>query len=127
EEGRYEVENQYARSVRREGNVRAQEIIREIFEVVDRVWRGIGVIPRSGLGIREKYREYDAEKKFFLDYVVAREAEECIGGLILQGVKKPNECRAFGTLCTPEHPLGAPMVSSEGACAIYYSYRLNKN
>lgn len=126
EEGRYEVENQYTRSVRREGNIYAQKIIKEVFEVVDRTWRGIGRISSSGLGIRKNYEEYDANKKFNLDHIQSSEPEECISGLVLQGVKKPYECKAFGTLCTPEHPLGAPMVSSEGACAAYYNYKLNK-
>ncbi len=123
EEGRAQVENQYARSVRREGNRQAQALIREVFQVVPRKWRGIGELPRSGLGLRPEYAEFDAERRFgLLDYT-AEEATECIAGLILQGVKKPYECPAFGTRCTPEHPLGAPMVSSEGACAAYYRYR----
>ncbi len=123
EEGRAEVENQYARSVRREGNRHAQELIREVFEVVPRKWRGIGEIPQSGLGLREPYRDFDAERRFALTTGSVEEASECISGLILQGVKKPHECPAFGTRCTPEHPLGATMVSSEGACAAYYRYR----
>jgi hydrogenase expression/formation protein HypD len=123
EEGRYEVENQYTRSVRRQGNVKAQELIREVFCVVPRKWRGIGEIPRSGLGLTDKYREFDAERKFGLTDRSVEEPSECIAGLVLQGVKKPVECPAFGTRCTPEHPLGAPMVSSEGACAAYYRYR----
>lgn len=123
EEGRYEVENQYTRSVRREGNIQAQKIIKEVFEVVNRKWRGMGEIPRSGLGIRKEYEEYDAEKKFAVGYIEINEPEECISGLVLQGIKKPYECKAFGTLCTPDHPLGAPMVSSEGACAAYYNYK----
>jgi len=123
EEGRAEVENQYARSVRREGNRPAQELIREVFEVVPRKWRGIGEIPQSGLGLREPYREFDAERRFALSTGNVEEASECINGLILQGVKKPHECPAFGTRCTPENPLGATMVSSEGACAAYYKYR----
>jgi hydrogenase expression/formation protein HypD len=123
EEGRAEVENQYARSVRREGNRPAQELIREVFEVVPRKWRGIGEIPQSGLGLREPYREYDAERRFALATGSVEEASECISGLILQGAKKPTDCPAFGTRCTPEHPLGATMVSSEGACAAYFKYR----
>jgi hydrogenase expression/formation protein HypD len=122
EEGRWEVENQYARSVRREGNVQAQQIIRQIFEVTDRAWRGIGVIPRSGLRLREEYAEFDAERRFDVAEMAVEESPECIAGLILQGRKKPPECTAFGTRCTPEHPLGAPMVSSEGACAAYHRY-----
>jgi len=123
EEGRAEVENQYARSVRREGNRHAQELIREVFEVVPRKWRGIGEIPQSGLGLREPYREFDAERRFALVTGSVEEASECISGLILQGAKKPTDCPAFGTKCTPEHPLGATMVSSEGACAAYFKYR----
>jgi hydrogenase expression/formation protein HypD len=123
EEGRHEVENQYTRSVRREGNTKAQELIREVFCVVPRKWRGIGEIPRSGLGLTEKYKEFDAELKFGLTDRSVEEPSECLAGLVLQGVKKPHECPAFGTRCTPEHPLGAPMVSSEGACAAYYRYR----
>ncbi len=125
EEGRYEVENQYTRSVRREGNLAAQRIIKEVFEVVNRVWRGIGVISSSGLGIKEEYSDFDAEKKFNISHISVKEPEECISGLVLQGVKKPYECPAFGTKCTPEHPLGAPMVSSEGACAAYFNYKVN--
>ncbi|MBI5669253.1 MAG: hydrogenase formation protein HypD [Chloroflexi bacterium] len=123
EEGRAEVENQYVRAVRRQGNLSAQQIIREVFEVVPRKWRGIGSIPQSGLGLRAAYAEYDAEKRFGLGELTVEEPPECISGLVLQGVKKPNQCPVFGTLCTPEHPLGATMVSSEGACAAYYRYR----
>jgi hydrogenase expression/formation protein HypD len=123
EEGRYDVENQYARSVRRHGNSKAQELIREVFCVVPRRWRGIGAIPQSGLGLTAKYKEFDAERKFGLTGRSVEESSECIAGLVLQGVKKPHECPAFGTRCTPERPLGAPMVSSEGACAAYYRYR----
>jgi hydrogenase expression/formation protein HypD len=123
EDGRAEVENQYARSVRREGNRPAQELVREVFEVVPRKWRGIGEIPQSGLALREPYREYDAERRFALATGSVEEASECISGLILQGAKKPTDCPAFGTKCTPEHPLGATMVSSEGACAAYFKYR----
>ncbi len=122
EEGRREVENQYARSVRREGNVQAQRLIQQVFEVTDRAWRGIGVIPRSGLRLREEYAEFDAERRFDVAEMAVEESPECIAGLILQGRKKPPECLAFGTRCTPEHPLGAPMVSSEGACSAYYRY-----
>ena len=91
--------------------------------MVRRKWRGIGEIPESGLGLNEEYEAYDAEQKFGLTEYVADEPSECISGLVLQGAKKPRECPAFGTICTPEHPLGAPMVSSEGACAAYYRYR----
>ncbi|SHK32666.1 hydrogenase formation protein HypD [Rhodothermus profundi] len=123
EEGRCEVENQYTRSVRRQGNRAAQQHIQEVFEVVPRKWRGIGELPRSGLGLRAPYQAYDAMRKFG---VVARTVEvhsECIAGEVLQGARKPTDCPAFGTRCTPEQPLGAPMVSSEGACAAYYRYR----
>jgi hydrogenase expression/formation protein HypD len=123
EEGRYEVENQYSRSVRKEGNTHAQDLIKEIFKIVPRKWRGVGEISESGLGLKEKYSEFDAEIRFSLTEVSADESKECIAGQILQGHKKPFDCTAFGTKCTPEFPLGAPMVSSEGACAAYYRYR----
>ncbi|MBC8249666.1 MAG: hydrogenase formation protein HypD [Anaerolineales bacterium] len=122
EEGRWGVENQYARSVRREGNVQAQRLIWQVFEVTDRAWRGIGVIPQSGLRLREEYAGFDAERRFDVAEMAVEESPECIAGLILQGRKKPPECSAFGARCTPDHPLGAPMVSSEGACAAYYRY-----
>ena len=117
------IENQYSRVVKREGNINAQNIMKEVFEIVDRKWRGIGEIPNSGFGIAEKYAQFDAEKIFDVDTIDVDEPEECIAGEILQGNKKPFECDAFGNLCTPEHPLGAPMVSSEGACAAYFHYR----
>ncbi len=123
EKGRFEVENQYARSVRREGNLPARKAIREVFRVVDRKWRGVGEIPVSGLGLQEKYAEYDAESRFGVARLAAEEDSECISGFILQGTRKPHECSAFNTRCTPEHPLGATMVSSEGACAAYFKYR----
>jgi hydrogenase expression/formation protein HypD len=123
EEGRAEVENQYSRSVRREGNQPAQTLIREVFRVVPRKWRGIGRIDQSGLGLAERYARFDAEQRFGVADQTVEESSECVSGLILQGEKKPYECPAFGTLCTPEHPLGATMVSSEGACAAYYRYR----
>ncbi len=123
EEGRAEVENQYTRSVRRKGNLPAQQLIREVFRIVPRKWRGIGEIPQSGLGLRETYAEFDAETRFGLADQRIEESSECLSGLVLQGVVKPHECPAFGTRCTPEHPLGATMVSSEGACAAYYRYR----
>lgn len=127
EEGRAEVENQYTRSVHREGNVPAQALIREVFQVVPRKWRGIGEIPRSGLGLRESYWQFDAERRFGLVDTFVEESGECLSGLVLQGVKKPFQCPAFGARCTPEHPLGATMVSSEGACAAYYRYRPTMN
>ncbi len=123
EEGRHEVENQYTRSVRRDGNPAAQQLVREVFSVVPRKWRGVGEIPQSGLGLSAAYAEFDAEKRFGLQDYTAPESPDCIAGLVLQGQKKPHECPAFGTMCTPEKPLGAPMVSSEGACAAYYRYR----
>ena len=123
ESGRAEVENQYARAVRREGNTPAQAIIREVFEIVPRKWRGLGEIPRSGLGLRPPYARFDAERRFGVAHHTEEEPTVCISGLILQGLKKPHECDAFGAACTPEHPLGATMVSSEGACAAYYRYR----
>jgi len=123
EDGRAEVENQYARSVRKEGNRPAQDLIREVFRVTPRKWRGVGEIPESGLGLNAGYANFDAELRFGVASCAADESSECISGIILQGVKKPHECPAFGTRCTPEHPLGATMVSSEGACAAYYRYR----
>ena len=123
ESGRAEVENQYTRSVRREGNQAAQKLIREVFRVIPRQWRGVGEIPQSGLGLSEAYAAFDAEKKFGVVEHHVEEPAECISGLVLQGLKKPHECPAFGAKCTPEHPLGATMVSSEGACAAYYRYR----
>ncbi len=123
EEGRAEVENQYARSVNREGNLPAQKRIGEVFRVVPRKWRGVGEIPQSGLGLQEKYARFDAEARFGVAGHTADEPAECMSGLILQGIRKPHECPEFGVRCTPEHPLGATMVSSEGACAAYYHYR----
>jgi hydrogenase expression/formation protein HypD len=123
ERGEAKVENQYTRSVRPQGNSKAQELIREVFCVIPRKWRGVGEIPQSGFTLREKYAEYDAERRFGVATYTAEESGECISGLILQGVKKPHECPAFGHRCTPERPLGATMVSSEGACAAYYRYR----
>jgi hydrogenase expression/formation protein HypD len=126
EEGRAEVENQYSRSVRREGNLPAQELIRQVFRVVPRKWRGIGEIPHSGLGLQPRYAACDADTRFGVADRTVEESSECISGTILRGLKKPFECPAFGTNCTPEHPLGATMVSSEGACAAYYRYRRNE-
>lgn len=126
EEGRVEVENQYVRSVSREGNRQARSIVDEVFEPVPRAWRGIGEIPASGLRLRSAYSAYDAELKFqqeLAKLVEGKEDPECQSGLVLQGLLKPMDCPAFGVRCTPERPLGAPMVSSEGACAAYYRYR----
>jgi hydrogenase expression/formation protein HypD len=126
EEGRAELENQYTRAVRGEGNVPARQLIAEVFEIVPRKWRGIGEIARSGLGLREPYAAHDAEKRFELVGRNTEEPGECISGLILHGITKPFDCPAFGTRCTPEHPLGATMVSTEGACAAYYRYRKDR-
>ena len=126
EAGRAEVANQYARSARREGSIKAQELIREVFTVVPRKWRGIGEIPESGLGLRAPYAAFDAATRFGLTELKVSESPLCVSGLILQGLQKPVECPAFGRQCTPEHPLGATMVSSEGACAAYYRYRGTK-
>ena len=123
EKGRAEVENQYERSVQAEGNQQAQEMIREVFEIIPRAWRGIGTIPKSGLGLRSAYAALDAERKFQVERVGGKESPECKSGLVLQGLLKPPDCPAFGKRCTPESPLGATMVSSEGACAAYYRYR----
>jgi hydrogenase expression/formation protein HypD len=123
ESGRAEVENQYARSVRREGNQPAQRLMEEVFRVVPRKWRGVGEIARSGLGLGEPYAEFDAERRFGPAPTASNADSECLSGLVLQGVLKPHECPAFGARCTPERPLGAPMVSSEGACAAYFRYR----
>ena len=124
EAGTAEVENAYARVVRPEGNRPARAIVERVFEVVDRNWRGLGSIPASGWGLRERFAAYDAARRFGLQPAAAAPAGECISGEILRGLKKPLQCPAFGTRCTPEHPIGAPMVSSEGACAAYYRYRL---
>jgi hydrogenase expression/formation protein HypD len=122
EAGRAELENQYARVVSRSGNPASQKLIEEVFEPCDRSWRGIGVIPRSGYALREGFREFDAERRFAVDHIRTSESTECISGRILKGLAKPGDCPAFGTRCTPENPLGATMVSSEGACAAYYAY-----
>jgi hydrogenase expression/formation protein HypD len=123
EAGEALVENAYARVVRAGGNSSAMAIMGDVFEVVDRNWRGLGAIPRSGLGIRDRYSAFDAARKFNLAPRPAAPVGPCISGEILRGLKKPLQCPAFGTLCTPERPAGAPMVSSEGACAAYYRYR----
>jgi hydrogenase expression/formation protein HypD len=123
ESGRFEVENQYARAVRRQGNQPAQKLVREVFQVVPRKWRGIGEIPASGLGLNPAYRDFDAELKFGLAGREVDEPPDCLSGRVLRGQIKPRQCPAFGRRCTPGHPLGAPMVSSEGACAAYYRYR----
>lgn len=127
EEGRSDVANAYARAVQPEGNTKARELIRDVFGIVHRKWRGIGEIPGSGLGLRAQYGSFDAERRFGLAGHTIEEPSECISGLVLQGEKKPVDCPAFGTRCTPEHPKGATMVSSEGACAAYYRYRRHAN
>lgn len=127
EEGRGEVENQYARVVGREGNLAAQELVQKVFEVCDRKWRGIGSMPNSGYRLRSEFRDHDAERLFHVEGIDTKEPDICISGLVLRGVKKPHDCPAFGKQCTPEHPLGATMVSAEGACAAYYAYRQHSN
>ncbi|MCB1101716.1 MAG: hydrogenase formation protein HypD [Kiritimatiellae bacterium] len=127
ETGRCEVENQYTRSVHREGNIQAIQMLQEVFTIRERGWRGIGNIPDSGFGLAPAYESFDAELRFEVMNLRVEESTECISGLILQGLKKPHECPAFGTHCTPEHPLGATMVSNEGACAAYYRYRRHES
>lgn len=123
EAGRAQLENQYDRSVRAAGNRHAVSMIRQVFEVVPRAWRGIGTIAQSGLALRAAYASLDAERRFRVEHVGGRESPRCQSGRVLQGLLKPPECPEFGARCTPETPLGAPMVSSEGACAAYYRYR----
>jgi hydrogenase expression/formation protein HypD len=122
EEGRHGVEIQYSRCVSPSGNVPAQKLLSEVFAACDRPWRGIGVIPRSGYALTPRFERFDAAKRFAVETVTAEEPAVCIAGKILQGLAKPKDCAAFGRECTPTRPLGAPMVSSEGACAAYYSY-----
>lgn len=123
ESGRAEVENQYVRSVKKTGNRLARALLQEVFEIVPRTWRGIGEIKKSGFGLREKYHAFDAQRRFGSATIGTKAENGCISGLILQGLKKPTECPHFGAACTQEHPLGATMVSSEGACAAYWRYR----
>ncbi|WP_373549695.1 hydrogenase formation protein HypD [Haliscomenobacter sp.] len=122
EKGEHQLENQYSRVVKPDGNPEAQKVIQRIFTIADREWRGIGVIPMSGYEVRPEYVAYDANIKFNVNIEKAAESEECIAGLVLKGIKKPQECPQFGRGCTPQMPLGAPMVSSEGACAAYYHF-----
>jgi hydrogenase expression/formation protein HypD len=122
ESGRATVENQYSRVLDREGNKPAQKLVFEVFEIGDRKWRGVGTIPKSGYKLRWEFREHDAEKLFDVKEIDTREPDICISGQILKGIKKPHDCPAFGTLCTPQTPLGATMVSAEGSCAAYYAY-----
>ena len=124
EAGTWEIKNAYIRAVSEKGNLSAQTVINKVFEVCDRKWRGIGVIPDSGWRLKEPYIKYDAEKRFQVETIQAEESPLCISGQVLQGLKKPDQCQAFGSLCTPDNPLGATMVSDEGACAAYYRYRI---
>jgi hydrogenase expression/formation protein HypD len=125
EEGRVGVENQYVRAVRREGNAHARRIVEQVFQITDRRWRGIGMLAQSGLELTADYADFDARRRFALKESNVTESCVCISGAILQGLKKPHDCPAFGKSCTPETPLGATMVSSEGTCAAYYQYRNN--
>lgn len=122
EHKKYEVGNAYTRLVSFNGNRSAQNIISQVFEDCDQKWRGIGTIPGSGWRLKPEFSYFDAERRFQVDEIKPNESPLCIAGLILQGIKKPGECQAFNNECTPEHPLGATMVSSEGACAAYYRY-----
>jgi hydrogenase expression/formation protein HypD len=127
EAGIAKVENQYSRAVRYEGNPQSKQLIEDVFEVCDRKWRGVGTIPQSGYRLREKYRDHDAERLFEVADIQTQESSVCISGQILRGLKKPHDCPAFGKTCTPRTPLGATMVSSEGACAAYYAYGRHLN
>jgi len=120
--GQATVENQYSRAVRREGNPQSRKLIEEVFEICDRKWRGVGIIPKSGFKLRYEYRDHDAERLFEVDDIETQESTLCISGQVLRGLKKPHDCPAFGKACTPQTPLGATMVSAEGACAAYYVY-----
>lgn len=122
EEGRAVVENEYSRILGRDGNIPAQKLVASVFEIADRKWRGIGTIPKSGYKLRWEFRDHDAEKIFDVKEIDTKESEACISGKILRGIAKPHDCPAFGNICTPQNPLGATMVSAEGACAAYYAY-----
>jgi hydrogenase expression/formation protein HypD len=122
EEGRAEVENQYGRAVRPEGNPQSRKLIEDVFAVCDRKWRGVGLVPRSGLALSDEYRDHDAEQRFEVAKIETQESSLCISGQVLKGLKKPHDCPAFGKECTPQTPLGATMVSAEGACAAYHAY-----
>ncbi len=127
EQKKYEVENQYSRVVQKEGNLPAKKLLSDVFDTVDRKWRGIGTITKSGYRLKDSFAAFDAEKIFDVENITRQESSICIAGEVLQGLKKPVACSAFGKECTPEHPLGAPMVSSEGACAAYFHYgKINK-
>jgi hydrogenase expression/formation protein HypD len=121
ESGRYQVENQYVRAVRRAGNTAAQDTVRRVFRVTDRAWRGIGELPDSGLELAQEYREFDAVRRFDVGGLCPVEDPECIAGAVLTGARLPTDCAAYGTRCTPRRPLGAPMVSSEGTCAAFHT------
>jgi hydrogenase expression/formation protein HypD len=123
EAGRAELENAYARAVRATGNLHAMDMTRRVFQVIDREWRGLGVLPASGLGLRDEFAEFDAARRFCLGEPTTSDDGECHGGEVMLGTLRPDQCPAFGTRCTPERPLGAPMVSSEGACAAYFRFR----
>jgi hydrogenase expression/formation protein HypD len=123
ESGSFGIDNQYARSVTASGNVASRSVMDEVFEVCDRKWRGVGLLSKSGLRLREEYREFDALGRFELEAIATEEPSVCISGQVLRGIRKPSECPAFGKTCTPTSPLGATMVSSEGACAAYFAYR----
>jgi hydrogenase expression/formation protein HypD len=123
ESGRHELENAYPRAVQAGGNAPARAMLEDVFEVTDRAWRGIGMIPQSGWRLSPAYREFDAEHRFSVTGIHTAESDICRSGEVLQGMIKPHECAAFGKECTPRNPLGATMVSSEGACAAYYLYR----
>lgn len=122
EAGKAEVENQYSRVITRQGNLAAQRLMNQVFEVCDRKWRGVGTIPKSGYKLRYEFRDHDAERIFHVEEIDTKESSLCISGQVLKGVKKPHDCPAFGKECDPDHPLGATMVSAEGACAAYYTY-----
>lgn len=122
ENGKHFLDNQYKRVVKPEGNPEARKVIQQVFEITDREWRGIGTIPMSGYEVRKEFEQYDADKKFSVNIEKVAESSECIAGQVLKGIKKPNECPQFGKKCKPQSPLGAPMVSSEGACAAYYHF-----
>src|SRR5262249_4413883 len=122
ESGKAEVENQYSRVITRDGNRPAQDLVNQVFEVCDRKWRGVGTIPKSGYKLCYEFRNHDAERIFQVEEIDTQESSLCISGLVLKGVKKPHDCPAFGKECNPDHPLGATMVSAEGACAAYFTY-----
>ena len=127
EENRHQVENEYNRVVKEQGNLPAQQLVSQVFDVVDRSWRGLGEIALSGLALSTEYDDWNAEQRFSVTAINTQEPAACRSGEVLQGLIKPAQCAEFGTTCTPEHPLGATMVSSEGACAAYYRYRRHQH